>query len=55
MYNVDSGDDENMKFLRLNQVDDYNNLMGGVDIADQLRGVYRPDHWLRNRKWRWSI
>ena len=32
-----------------------NNTMGGVDIADQLRGTYRPDHWLRNRKWWWAM
>ena len=29
--------------------------MGHVDIADQLRNSYRFDHWLRNRKWWWSI
>ena len=43
-----------MKFLRLNVIDDYNHKMNGTDIADQLRGVYRPDHWMRNRKWWWS-
>ena len=40
-----------MKFLRLNIVDEYNHGMGHVDIADQLRNVYRMDHWLRNYKW----
>ena len=40
-----------MRFLRLNQIDTYNHEMGNVDIADQLRAMYRIDHWLRNRKW----
>ena len=55
VYNVDTGAVEKMAFLRLNQIDSYNNTMGGVDIADQLRGTYRPDHWLRNRKWWWAM
>ena len=29
--------------------------MGGVDLADKLRGNYRIDKGLRNRKWWWSI
>eukprot|EP01048_Picozoa_sp_COSAG05_P038539 COSAG05_NODE_18624_length_305_cov_1.004854_2_plen_53_part_01 len=29
--------------------------MGGVDIADQLRNVYRPDVFTRKQKWWWSI
>ena len=29
--------------------------MGDVDIADQLRVFYRLDHWMRNKKWWWSI
>ena len=29
--------------------------MGGVDISDQLRGVYRCDRFVRNRKWWWSL
>ena len=40
-----------MKFLRLNVNDDYNYGMGGADIADQIRGSYHFDHWLRNFKW----
>ena len=28
--------------------------MGSV-IADQLRGVYRLDRFVRNKKWWWSI
>ena len=44
-----------MKFLRLNVNDEYNFGMGGADVADQLRGSYRFDHWLRNYKWWHSI
>ena len=29
--------------------------MGEVDIADQLRLQYRPDRWIRNRKWWMAI
>jgi hypothetical protein len=29
--------------------------MNSVDVADQLRNQYRPDHWMRNRKWWWSL
>ena len=44
-----------ISFLRVNVNDDYNNKMNSVDIADQLRNNYRVDHWLRFRKWWWSI
>ena len=43
-----------IKFLRLNLIEDYNMNMNSTDIADQLRGVYQPDHWMRNRKWWWA-
>ena len=40
-----------MKFLKLNITNDYNNGMGKVNIADQLRDLYRMDHWIQNFKW----
>lgn len=42
---------ERKVFLRLNQIDAYSNGMGHVDLADQLRGVYCLDRFVRNRKW----
>ena len=45
-----------MPFYRLNIVDLYNNNMDNVDLADQLRNVYRYNSsWHRNRKWWWAI
>ena len=55
VYNVDTDQMESLKFLRLNQIDKYNKEMGGVDIADQLQGVYRIDRFVRNRKFWWSM
>jgi hypothetical protein len=55
VFNVETGKLETMRFLRLEQNDFYNNSMGDVDVSDQLRNQYRFDHWLRMRKWWWSI
>jgi Transposase IS4 len=46
---------ETNKFLRLNINTDYNFKMNDVNQADQLRNCYRFDHWMRKRKWWWSI
>ena len=29
--------------------------MNSTNIADQLRGNYRPDRWMRQRKWWWAF
>ena len=55
VFNVDSGEVESLRFLRINTIHKYNSEMRDVDLADQLRGSYRVDHWIRNRKWWWSI
>ena len=44
-----------MPFFRLNLIHDYNNGMNNVDLADQVRNVYRWDIFMWKRKWRWSI
>ena len=43
------------EFLRLSVNNNYNAYMSMVDQADQLRGYYRPDRFLRQNKWWWSI
>jgi hypothetical protein len=55
VYDPDQAKMVGMNFLRLNLNDDYNNDMGHVDVADQLRGNYRMDRWIRQYKWWWSI
>ena len=55
VYAASEGKCVPMKYLRLTLIDEYNNFMNAVDLADQLRNHYRFNHWLRNRKWWWSI
>jgi hypothetical protein len=55
VYNVETGKKEVLRFLRLNFINNYSHTMGHVDIADQLRGSFRIDAWIRNRKWWWSF
>ena len=55
IYDKDSKEYKEIEYLRLNLIEWYNAGMGGVDIADQLRNEYRPDHWMRKRKWWWAI
>jgi hypothetical protein len=55
VFCVDTGKVELIRFLRLNINDSYNVDMGHVDVSDQLRNYYRFDHWIRKRKWWWSI
>ena len=33
----------------------YNMNMNNADIANQLRGSYRPDRWMRKQEWQWLI
>lgn len=42
-------------FFRLNVVEEYNNQMNHVNVSDQLQNQYRPDHWMRIRKWWWAF
>jgi hypothetical protein len=40
-----------MKYLPLNVIEDYNQHMNLMDITGQLHVNYRPDRWMRQRKW----
>ena len=55
VWDKDAGATVSMKFLRPGVINVYNNGMNNVDQADQLRGSYRIDRWMRKRKWRWAI
>ena len=55
VYNVDPGTNESLKFLQMSNINNYNHQMGDIDIVDQLRNNYQFNHWLRKRKWWWSI
>ena len=55
VFNVNNGEWEEIKFLRMNFINNYNFTMGHVDVSDQLQGSYRIDRWVQNRKWWWSM
>jgi hypothetical protein len=55
VYNVNTQKTEYIRFLRLNVIHKYYHTMGHIDIADQLRGSYQIDIYVRNRKWWWAI
>ena len=55
VYHKDRKKMVSVPFHRLNIIDEYNMNMNSVDLADQLRGVYRWDEFMRKRKWWWSI
>lgn len=55
LWHKERGKKVMVPFFRLNIVDEYNNGMGDVDQADQLRLQYRIHYWLRNQKWWFAI
>ena len=55
LWHQEKGKKVTVPFFRLNIVDEYNNGMGDVDQADQLRLQYRMHYWLRNQKWWFAI
>ena len=44
MYNLDTGATEVLKFLRMNNIHNYNSIMGNFDVSDQIRGSQSVDH-----------
>ena len=55
IWNTATGKYKEAPFYRLNIVHKYNMKMGSTDLGDQLWGFSRYNHWLRNRKWWWSV
>ena len=55
VFNVNTGKMEQLRFLRMNHIHEYNGTMGNEDVAEQLRGSYHLDLHVNNRKWWWSI
>ena len=55
VYNIKTVYVESLKCLRMNHNISYNQKLGNVDVADQLRGNYRLDIVVHNRKWWWSM
>ena len=50
VYNVDENQIKNLKFLQMNNINNYNHTMGDVDWADQLCVNYHMDHWIQKHK-----
>ena len=50
-FNVETGMVETLILLRINKINEYNNAMGGVDLAHQLRLTYHIEKGVRNRNW----
>jgi hypothetical protein len=55
VFATSTGRYKRMKFLQLNVNDNLNKEMGHVAVLDQLRNYYRFDHYMRKRKWWWSL
>ena len=53
--NADTSVKEKLQFLRMRYINDYKNSTSDAYVAYKLSNSYRSDHWLRQRKWRWSI
>ena len=49
VYHWESNSMKMMGYLQLNVIDDYNSHTNQTDIADQLRGQYRLDDWMRHK------
>ena len=41
---AEAGTKVSISYLRLNLIDDYNNNMNNIDLADQLRNCYQFNH-----------
>ena len=44
-----------LEFLWLSSINNYNNRIGNVDIANQNRSSYRLDRFMKKMKWQQSI
>ena len=55
MYDAETKMVHDTHFLCLNVNGFYNYNMNLVDFSDQLRNVYRVDHWIHNYKCWWYI
>ena len=54
-FNIETGKVKISIFLRMNNINKFNDGMGGVDISDKRRKYYRIYFWVRKKKWWWYI